>query len=94
MVALRPMEPTRELSPRRVAACRGLIAAGVVAIILAALNLSSAGYGSTVRRGFANRRSYDMVKPDVHRALPKTLFLGVGGLALVLVGARLGRGPR
>jgi hypothetical protein len=94
MVALRPMQPTRASRPRRIAVGRGLIAAGILSIVLAALHLASAGYGSSVRRGFANRRSYDMVKPDVHRALPRTFLLGIGGLAVVLVGARLARVPR
>ncbi|MDA1266882.1 MAG: hypothetical protein O2816_17515 [Planctomycetota bacterium] len=68
-----------------------LFVVGVVLIVLAALNLTSAGYGTRVRREFADRRSYDMIKPQVHRALPRTLMLGLGGLTLLLVGARLGR---
>ena len=88
------MEPTPAPTPRRTVAGRWLIALGVLSIVLAALHLANAGYGSTVRREFANRRSYDMVKPAVHRALPRTLLLGRGGRGLALAGARLGRAPR
>ena len=66
---------------------------GVAAIVGAALWLSSAGYGTRVRRAFADRRSYDMVKPAVHRALPGVAALGLGGLGLLLAGARMRR-PR
>lgn len=80
-----------EEKPRTVMVGRGLIALGILGIVMAALHLANAGYGSSVNRGFANRRSYDMVKPAVHQAMPRTALLGLGGLLLVIVGGRLGR---
>ncbi len=64
---------------------------GVLLIVLATLNLTVAGYGTEVRRGFAQRRSYDMIKPRVQSALPRTAILGLGGLTLLLYSAQLGR---
>lgn len=61
------------------------IGLGIVLIIAATLNMTSAGYGTSVRREF--RRSYDMIKNDVHAALPRTVLLGGLGL-LLLVGFR------
>lgn len=65
-----------------------------MAIVIAALNLANAGYGTTPRRDFAQRRSYDMVKQDTHRAFPVTVLLGVGGLFAAMAGSRLARGGR
>lgn len=87
------MAPQPAAKPRQIAVGRSLIALGILGIILATLHLANAGYGSSVKRGFANRRTYDMVKPAVHEAMPRTTLLGLGGLLLVVVGARLGR-PR
>ena len=64
---------------------------GVVLIVLGTLNLTVAGYGTEVRRDFAQRRSYDMIKPRVQAALPRTAVLGLGGLCLILYAAGLGR---
>ena len=70
---------------------RWMIGAGVILIVCATLNLSRAGYGMRPRRDFAQRKSYDMVKPDVHRALPLTIVLGMGGLILILAAGRVRR---
>lgn len=70
---------------------RWVIGLGVALIALAALHLAAAGYGTRPRRDFAERRSYDMVKPAVHRALPRSALLGTAGLAFVLAGGRLRR---
>jgi len=89
----RVMEPGQP-TPRRLLVGRGLLAAGVLAIALAALNLANAGYGTAPRREFAQRRSYDMVKEDTHRAFPVTVLLGVGGLFAAMAGGHLVRGSR
>lgn len=81
-------------TPRRVLVGRGLIAGGVVAIAIAALNLAGAGYGKEPGREFAQRRSYNMVKEDTHRAFPATVLLGVGGLFVAMLGGHLARGSR
>ena len=91
MLALHAMVPEPAAKPRQLAFGRGLIALGILGIILATLHLANAGYGSSVRRGFGNRRTYDMIKPAVHQAMPRTILLGLGGLLLVVVGGRMGR---
>jgi len=67
-------------------------ACGVLLIVVAALMLASAGYGTRVRREFADRRSYDMVKPAVHRALPRVALTAALGVGLSIAGSRLRRG--
>jgi hypothetical protein len=69
-----------------------LIGAGIVLIVAATLTLSSAGYGTEVKREFSQRRSYDMIKPAVHKAMPRAVLLGLGGLVLILIGAQFRRG--
>lgn len=65
------------------------IGAGLVLIVAATLWVSNAGYGNHVRREFAQRRSYDMVKTSVHEVLPRVLLTGLAGLGLILLGARM-----
>lgn len=67
------------------------IGCGLVLIVGATLWLANVGYGGHVRRQFAQRRSYDMVKTSVHEVLPRVLLVGLGGLGLILLGARLRR---
>ena len=67
------------------------IGVGLALIVAATLWLAIVGYGGHVRRQFAERRSYDMVKTSVHQALPGVLLTGLGGLGLILLGARLRR---
>ena len=64
---------------------------GGALIVVATLMLAGAGYGTRVRRGFADRRSYDMVKPAVHRALPRATLTAALGLGLMMAGGRLRR---
>jgi len=65
------------------------IGIGLALIVAATLWVANAGYGSQVRRRFANRRSYDMVKTSVHEVLPRVLLTGLAGLGLILLGARM-----
>lgn len=62
---------------------------GVVLIVAATLWLANVGYGSHVRREFAQRRSYDMVKTSVHEVLPRVLLTGLAGLGLILLGGKM-----
>lgn len=62
---------------------------GLATIVFATLWLANAGYGTHVRREFGQRRSYDMVKPAVQRAMPGVILTGLSGLALMVVGARM-----
>ncbi len=87
------MEGQSQDSPLRKRIGRTVIGVGIVLIVLATLHLADAGYGSSVNRGFAHRRSYDMVKRDARRAFPETLLLALGGLGLILAGGRILRGP-
>lgn len=64
---------------------------GLAVIVGATLWVASAGYGTRVRRGFEERRSYDTVKPAVQRVAPWAVLTGVSGLVLMVVGTRLRR---
>ena len=66
-----------------------LMAVGALGILWGVIELSGAGYGTDVRRDFAQRRSYNMVKRDVHEALPWAAAKALGGLGVLLLGARL-----
>ena len=62
---------------------------GIALIIWATLSIAGAGYGSRPKLNFAERRSYDMVKRDVHRAFPLSMLKAATGLALIFVGAKM-----
>lgn len=88
------MPPVPPVNPRLLRASWIASALGVLAIVLATLDLASAGYGTRVRRGFGDRRSYDMVKPAVHRALPRVALTGGCGVGLLVAGGALRRRAR
>ena len=79
--------PNERLASRKRTAWT-LIVLGVAAIGLSAITLASAGYGGAPAQGFAQRRSYDMVKRDVHRAFPIAVLQGLAGLGLTIAGRR------
>jgi hypothetical protein len=81
-------EGPRSPPPRSVAGWI-VTGAGIVVVLYAVILLTSAGYGTRVLHDFAERRSYDMVKRDVHRAFPRALLTAVCGGVLVWVGGRL-----
>ena len=62
---------------------------GLGTVLWAVLTVANAGYGARVLRGFSERRSYDMVKRDVHRQLPRALISAACGIGLIGLGARL-----
>lgn len=67
-----------------------LIAIGILGILWGVFHVLDAAYGpGGPPRTFAERRSYDMVKVDVHRAFFGGLLRAFGGLALVGIGGRL-----
>ena len=66
-----------------------LMAVGALVILWGVFELTGAGYGTDVRRDFAERRSYNMVKRDVHEALPWAAAKGLAGLGVLLLGAKL-----
>jgi ABC-type Fe3+ transport system permease subunit len=71
---------------------RALIVLGLVTIVVAVLVvLETANGPGTGPKAFAERRSYDQVKVEVHRTFPYALVAGVLGLGLALAGARLAR---
>lgn len=61
---------------------------GGVFYLLEAANGPGAG-----PRTFAERRSYDLVKRDLHAALPIGAPVALGGLLLAIVGQRLRQDP-
>jgi len=61
---------------------------GFAAIVAAALHLTSATIGGPIHE-FKERRTYTEVKTAAHRAFPATLALGLAGLAIAWLGARL-----
>jgi hypothetical protein len=61
---------------------------GILLILVGVLEITSAGYGTHVLREFAERRSYDMVKRDLHRALPRAALTAVLGGGLLFAGSR------
>ena|GEM_PF-3151086 len=73
-------------SPARAARLRlrghSLIGASIVLVIAFVLTVADAGYGHDPYRTFGQRRSYNMVKQNVHGALPGALpyLLGAGVL--------------
>jgi len=83
------MEPA---SRRR--AGRALIAVGLLTIVVAVLFVLEAANGpGTGPKTFAQRRSYDQVKVEVHRTFPYALLAGLAGLGVTIAGARLARDP-
>ena len=68
-----------------------LTALGAVVVLSAVLRVANAGYGTRPKRVFAERRSYDMVKRDVHAVLPGAIVRGLAGLGIMLLSGRLRR---
>ncbi len=62
---------------------------GIALILAGVLQITRAGYGTHVLRDFAERRSYDMVKRDLHRAFPRAAIVAALGGGLIFAGARL-----
>jgi hypothetical protein len=68
----------------------GLLAAGLLVIVAAVLWVLEAANGpGAAPRTFAERRSYDQVKVEVHRTFPFALLVGLAGLGLAMFGNRL-----
>ena len=62
----------------------GLILWGVSGVLAAA-------YGPEPARTFAERRSYDQVKPDVHAAFPTAMARALAGVLVISLGVRTRR---
>lgn len=62
-------------------------------ILWGVLHLTTATIGGRVRE-FKHRRTYTEVKTAAHEALPWTLALGLAGLGILALGARLRRAGR
>lgn len=68
---------------------RLLIALGLAVIVGAVLYVLEAANGPGLGpRSFAERRSYDQVKVEVHRTFPAAFAVGLVGLGLTLLGGR------
>jgi len=69
-----------------------LIVLGLLTIVGAVITVLQIAEGpGPWPRTFATRRSYDQVKVDVQRTFPLAFVVGVGGLGLAMLGARLAR---
>jgi hypothetical protein len=78
------------LARRRRGLGLGLIALGLALIAGAVLWVLEAANGpGSGPKTFAERRSYDQVKVAVHATFPYALPVGLAGLGLALLGARL-----
>jgi len=64
-----------------------LSALGVAVIVWAVLGVASAAYGSRPKYHAGERRSYDMVKREVHRTFPLALAKALCGLGLAIAGS-------
>ncbi len=71
-----------------------MIALGLLVILVAVITVLEFANGpGTGPKTFAERRSYDQVKESVHRTFPLAFLVGVGGLGLAMLGARVLHGP-
>jgi hypothetical protein len=68
-----------------------LLVLGLLGILWGVLHVLGA-VGGPEQPGFANRQTYDEVKPLVHRSMFGGLLRALAGLALAIAGARLRRG--
>lgn len=69
-----------------------LVVLGLLTIVGAVLTVLERANGpGTGPKAFAARRSYDQVKVEVQQSFPLAFLVGVGGLGLAMVGARLAR---
>ncbi|HEX6883119.1 MAG TPA: hypothetical protein VF530_07035 [Planctomycetota bacterium] len=67
-----------------------LLIGGILTIVVAVLFvLESANGPGTGPKTFAQRRSYDQVKVEVHRTYPLALIAALAGLGLAMAGARV-----
>ena len=71
---------------------RWMIGVGLVIILASVLwVLEEANGPGTGPKHFAERRSYDIVKKDLHRVFPTAFACGLLGLGLALWGGRIAR---
>ncbi len=70
---------------------RALIALGILALVWAALFMTSSSIGGPPdQMDFAHRRTYDQVKQAVHSSVLGMVWRAALGGALIWLGARLG----
>lgn len=69
-----------------------LIGLGLATIVVAVLWMLEVANGpGTGPKTFAQRRSYDQVKASIHETFPIGFPIGLAGLGLAMLGARLAR---
>jgi hypothetical protein len=67
-----------------------LLSGGLIVIVVSVLVvLESANGPGTGPKSFAQRRSYDQVKVEVHRTFPLALLGALAGLGLAIAGTRV-----
>jgi hypothetical protein len=88
------MNEVQPKDPRRSRLGWILTGIGVLLILAGVLELTSAGYGTHVLRDFSERRSYDMVKRDLHHALPRAALTAALGGGFLFAGSRARVRPR
>jgi hypothetical protein len=80
-------DAVRGLSPRERWGW-ALTVLGIAVILAGVLHLTNATIGGPIHE-FRERRVYNQVKTAAHEAIPVTFALGLGGLAIAVLGGRL-----
>lgn len=84
-----PRPPITDPARRRELAGWIVSALGIAMIVWGVLYMTSQSLGTSVRRGFSERRTYNETKAATHAAIPGMLWRASAGLLLVLAGSRL-----
>lgn len=78
-------------SERRIAVSWTLSVLGLCVLLAGVFYLTSSAIGP-LQRDFRDRRPYNEVKSDAHRAFPFALTMGLVGLGTMVLGSHLRRG--
>lgn len=67
-----------------------LVVIGLLTIVVAVITVLEIANGpGSGPKSFAERRSYDQVKVEIHRVFPLAMLAGLAGLGLAIAGSRL-----
>ena len=83
--------PPTPPSERRIRVSWALSVLGLCVLLAGVFYMTSSAIGP-LQRDFRDRRAYNEVKADAHRAFPFALTMGLVGLATMVLGSHLRRG--